>query len=69
VHLCTISAFRPAMMQLRTYTVRFCTLGPFGARMMQKCTAPCSPQCRSSTRRALRRSPTAPTTRRRSVTA
>jgi hypothetical protein len=48
VHLCTISAFRPAMMQLRTYTVRFCTLGPFGARMMQKCTAPCSPQCRSS---------------------
>jgi hypothetical protein len=43
VHLCTISADHPAMMQLRTDTVRFRTLGSFGARMMQKCTAPCSP--------------------------
>jgi hypothetical protein len=43
VHLCTISAFRPVMMQLRTNTVHFCTRGSCGAQMMQKCTAPCPP--------------------------
>ena len=47
MHLCTISAFLPVMMQLRTHTVRFSTRGSLGAPMMRKSTPPVLPSMRS----------------------
>jgi hypothetical protein len=45
VHFCTISAIRPAMMQLRTHTVRFGTRLSGAREMVQKRTVlPSMPQ-------------------------
>jgi hypothetical protein len=40
VHFCILCRPGPLRVQLRTYTVRFCTLGSPSRRMMQKRTGP-----------------------------